>query len=77
MRDSAASMKDVNKTYAIVEVIDGEKLQLVRLVGSLFRSFVSYLKFFSLLLKRRKRLLLLSVQHRAAEFGRQKLNEWF
>lgn len=30
MRDSDASMKDTNKTYAIVEVIDGEKIQLVR-----------------------------------------------
>ncbi|KAI5093574.1 transcription factor EB isoform X1 [Silurus meridionalis] len=34
MRDSAASMKDVNKTYAIVEVIDGEKLQLLPLSNS-------------------------------------------
>lgn len=30
MRDSEANMKDTNKTYAIVEVIDGEKIQLVR-----------------------------------------------
>ncbi|TST85798.1 Transcription factor EB [Bagarius yarrelli] len=34
MRDSAASMKDMNKTYAIVEVIDGEKLQLLPLSSS-------------------------------------------
>lgn len=38
MRDSAASMKDMNKTYAIVEVIDGEKLQLVRQVWAAFPS---------------------------------------
>lgn len=40
MRESAANMKNMNKTYAIVEVIDGEKLQLVRQVWSLFLSCV-------------------------------------
>lgn len=31
MRDSEANMKESSKTYAIVEVIDGENIQLVRL----------------------------------------------
>ncbi|XP_051769433.1 transcription factor EB isoform X3 [Ctenopharyngodon idella] len=34
MRDSEANMKDTNKTYAIVEVIDGEKIQLLPLSSS-------------------------------------------